>query len=207
MINNLLTLKNVAVKLGHLEVLKDVNASLLKGKITSLIGLNGSGKSTLLRAIVREISFVGELHFYCGHAHKTPDPRHVGYVPQKLRLEAGLPLTVRDFLALPMQDAPIFMGIKKSLESKMLAMLKVLIFYRVNSILGNILAKSRINWAPASQTWSLCYKVSVERTSLCWSSGFDSWQRVKKKKKTQVFFHIKKFKASQKQEQGGIGCI
>ena len=57
MINNLLTLKNVAVKLGHLEVLKDVNASLLKGKITSLIGLNGSGKSTLLRAIVREISF------------------------------------------------------------------------------------------------------------------------------------------------------
>jgi zinc transport system ATP-binding protein len=66
---------------------------------------------------------VGELHFYCGHAHKTPDPKHVGYVPQKLRLEAGLPLTVRDFLALPMQDAPIFMGIKKSLESKMLAML------------------------------------------------------------------------------------
>jgi zinc transport system ATP-binding protein len=123
MINNLLTLKNVAVKLGHLEVLKDVNASLLKGKITSLIGLNGSGKSTLLRAIVREIPFAGELHFYCGHAHKTPDPRHVGYVPQKLRLEAGLPLTVRDFLALPMQDAPIFMGIKKSLESKMLAML------------------------------------------------------------------------------------
>jgi zinc transport system ATP-binding protein len=89
MINNLLTLKNVAVKLGHLEVLKDVNASLLKGKITSLIGLNGSGKSTLLRAIVREIPFAGELHFYCGHAHKTPDPRHVGYVPQKLRLEAG----------------------------------------------------------------------------------------------------------------------
>ena len=116
MINNLLTLKNVAVKLGHLEVLKDVNASLLKGKITSLIGLNGSGKSTLLRAIVREISFAGELHFYCGHAHKTPDPRHVGYVPQKLRLEAGIPLTVRDFLALPMQDAPIFMGIKKCLR-------------------------------------------------------------------------------------------
>ena len=123
MSNYLLALKNVSVKLGHLEVLKDVNASLLKGKITSLIGLNGSGKSTLLRAIVREIPFEGELDFYCGHAHKTPDPRHVGYVPQKLRLEAGLPLTVRDFLALPMQDGPIFMGIKKSLESKMLAML------------------------------------------------------------------------------------
>lgn len=123
MINYLLTLKNVSVKLGHLEVLKDVNASLAKGKITSLIGLNGSGKSTLLRAIVREIPFIGELHFYCGHAHKTPDPRHVGYVPQKLRLEAGLPLTVRDFLALPMQDTPIFLGIKKALESKMIAML------------------------------------------------------------------------------------
>ncbi|MEY4613405.1 MAG: Zinc import ATP-binding protein ZnuC [Planctomycetota bacterium] len=120
----LLTLKNVSVKLGHLEVLKNVNASLLKGRITSLVGLNGSGKSTLLRVIVREIPFGGELSFYCGHAHKTPDPQQVGYVPQKLRLEAGLPLTVRDFLGLPMQSTPIFWGINKSIESKMVSMLE-----------------------------------------------------------------------------------
>ncbi len=120
----LLSLKNLSVEQGNFEVLKNLNASLLKGKITSLIGLNGAGKSTLLRAIVKEIPFTGEINFYCGHAHQKPDPQHIGYVPQKLRLEGGLPLTVKDFLGLAMQENPIFLGIKKSLELKMIAMLE-----------------------------------------------------------------------------------
>ena len=74
--------------------------SLARGRITALIGLNGSGKTTFLRAMLKEVPYTGQITFHCGHDHSQPNPRHVGYVPQKLRIDANMPLTVRDLLAL-----------------------------------------------------------------------------------------------------------
>jgi zinc transport system ATP-binding protein len=91
-----------------------VTADITRGRITALIGQNGSGKTTLLRTILRENPFRGEIRFHCGHDHTHPAPEHIGYVPQKLNVDAKLPLTVRDLLALALQRRPLFLGISRS---------------------------------------------------------------------------------------------
>lgn len=119
----LVTIRNLCVSLGGTLVLRGFAASLTRGRITALIGLNGSGKTTFLRAVLKEIPYTGQITFHCGHDHSQPNPRHVGYVPQKLRIDANMPLTVRDLLALAMQRRPLFFGMRKSLKAKMQEML------------------------------------------------------------------------------------
>jgi zinc transport system ATP-binding protein len=119
----LVSLESVGVRLDGVSVLNDVNAAIAKGKITALVGLNGSGKTTLLRAILREIPSEGRIRFHCGHDHRLPQPQHVGYVPQRLRLEANFPLTVRDLLAGALSRRPLFLGISRALEKNLGQML------------------------------------------------------------------------------------
>jgi len=119
----LVSIKDLRVTLGGNLILRGFNASIARGKISALIGLNGSGKTTFLRAVLKEVPYTGKIAFHCGHDHTHPNPRHVGYVPQKLRIDANMPLTVRDLLALAMQARPLFFGIGKGLKTKMRQML------------------------------------------------------------------------------------
>ncbi len=119
----LVTIRNVHVDLGGTRILCGVVADLNRGKITALIGLNGAGKTTLLRALLQEIPYRGQIEFHCGHDHSGPRPQHVGYVPQKLRIDAHLPLTVRDLLALALQWRPLFLGVSAGTEQLLLEML------------------------------------------------------------------------------------
>jgi zinc transport system ATP-binding protein len=80
--------------------------------------LNGAGKSTLLRALVREVPYSGSLHFCCRHDHSQPSPEHVGYVPQKLRLDTSLPLTVLDLFGLALQHRPLFLGVRRKVRER-----------------------------------------------------------------------------------------
>ncbi|MFO0803506.1 MAG: metal ABC transporter ATP-binding protein [Gemmataceae bacterium] len=109
----LVTFKDLTVVLGGRTILNGITTSIPRGKVTALIGLNGSGKTTLLRALVREHPYRGEVRFHCGHDHSKPTPEHIGYVPQKLTLDAKLPLTVKDLLALALSRRPLFFGIRK----------------------------------------------------------------------------------------------
>jgi zinc transport system ATP-binding protein len=115
---------DVSVTLGGVPILRHVNAALERGRITALIGLNGSGKTTLLRAVLKEVPYTGQIKFHCGHDHRRQAPEHVGYVPQKLRTDAHLPLTVRDLLALALQRRPLFLGVSRAAEQTMLRMLE-----------------------------------------------------------------------------------
>lgn len=110
---SLISIRDVWVELGGNAILRGVSAQIERGKITALIGLNGSGKTTLLRTILKETPYRGEIKFHCGHDHSKPAPEQIGYVPQKLYIDAKLPITVRDLLALALQRRPLFFGISR----------------------------------------------------------------------------------------------
>src|SRR5438309_2196515 len=123
MTTDLLTFRDVKVHYGDKDVLCGVSAGVARGKITALIGLNGSGKTTLLRAILQEAPYTGRITFHCGHDHSRPTPQHIGYVPQKLSVDATLPLTVADLLALALQRRPLFLGVARAARRQMAEML------------------------------------------------------------------------------------
>lgn len=118
MTSALLSIENLRVKLGDKFILKGLSTGIPRGKITALIGLNGSGKTTLLRAVLGEVNYTGRIRFFCGHDHSRPQPKHVGYVPQKLRIDANFPITVEDMLAMGLQRWPLFLGIKQTTHVK-----------------------------------------------------------------------------------------
>ncbi len=89
----LASLKSIRVQFGGKPVLDNINLELHKGKITTLIGPNGAGKSTLVKVLLGlNKRFDGTLSF-------VGNPK-VGYVPQKVRLNDTLPLSVERFLKL-----------------------------------------------------------------------------------------------------------
>jgi zinc transport system ATP-binding protein len=120
----LVRIHNLHVTLGGHAILRGIDADLQRGQVTALIGLNGSGKTTLLRALLKEVPYTGQVQFFCGHDHRRPSPEHVGYVPQKLRIDANLPLTVQDLLGLALQRWPVFLGIRSSTRAKIVTLLR-----------------------------------------------------------------------------------
>lgn len=90
----LLSVENLTMRLGDHTALSDVNMSIDKGEIVTIVGPNGSGKSTLLCAIV------GAIKPTKGKIIKAPALR-IGYVPQRLQIDATLPITVARFMRLP----------------------------------------------------------------------------------------------------------
>jgi zinc transport system ATP-binding protein len=124
MTDPLVSIRDLRVKLGEKQILDGVDAELERGRVTALIGLNGAGKSTLLRALVKEVPYSGKVQFHCGHDHRGATPEYVGYVPQKLRIEANLPLTVLDLFGLALQRRPLFLGVRPAVRERACALLK-----------------------------------------------------------------------------------
>jgi zinc transport system ATP-binding protein len=102
-------MRGLCVELGGTPVLKSINADLRRREITAIIGLNGAGKTTLLRALLGEVPWTGELRFFCKHDPRQPTLGHIGYVPQRLRVEGNLPLTVYDLFGISLNSWPWFL--------------------------------------------------------------------------------------------------
>jgi len=93
---SLLSADHVCVRFGSDEVLHDITLSLNPAEIVTILGPNGSGKSTLLRALL------GILPVAEGRIQRQPGLR-IGYVPQRLKIDRTMPITVRRFLSLPVR--------------------------------------------------------------------------------------------------------
>ncbi|MBE9639423.1 metal ABC transporter ATP-binding protein [Salipiger mangrovisoli] len=90
----LIAAQGLQVSLGEHPVLQGVDFHVDPGEIVTIVGPNGSGKSTLLRTLI------GAVKPQAGKVTRKPGLR-LGYVPQKLQIDATLPLTVARFLSLP----------------------------------------------------------------------------------------------------------
>ena len=89
----LIRLSGVGVSFAGNPVLDNVELELKPGEIVTLIGPNGAGKTTLVRVVL------GLLKPDAGRVQRQPQLR-IGYMPQKLHVDATLPLTVLRFLRL-----------------------------------------------------------------------------------------------------------
>jgi len=90
---------NVDFYAGNRRIVEAINAQIHAGEILTLIGPNGSGKTTFVRLLL------GLLKPSSGRIWQQPGLR-VGYVPQKLQIEASLPLTVARFLKFGVARGP-----------------------------------------------------------------------------------------------------
>ena len=87
----LVNVQAVSVTLGGNSVLSEVSLNLAPGRITTLIGPNGAGKSTLARVVL------GLVTPSSGSVERRKGLR-VGYMPQHIKIDDSLPLTVDRFL-------------------------------------------------------------------------------------------------------------
>ena len=91
--NALVRLTQVGVSFNGQAVLSDVDLAIEPGQIVTLIGPNGAGKTTLVRSVL------GLLKPHVGEVWRRPRLT-IGYMPQKLHVDATLPLSVLRFLRL-----------------------------------------------------------------------------------------------------------
>jgi len=103
-----LKVEDLTVKLGEVDVLKDISFSVTKGEFVGIIGPNGAGKSTLIRAILGRVPYSGLVEIYGS----------VGYVPQLPTFNREFPLTVYEFVKLPVRKEHKWKEkVEKALES------------------------------------------------------------------------------------------
>jgi zinc transport system ATP-binding protein len=113
------------VEIADLTVVRDgrtalagVSLDVAPDSVHLLVGPNGAGKSTLLAALLGLVEFRGRIRF-----HWRRDGR-IGYVPQTFAVDATLPLTVGEFLALTRQRRPVALGIGQPLRAALDALLE-----------------------------------------------------------------------------------
>lgn len=90
--NVILEVKNLSVKIGKEEILKNVSFSVKEGEAIAILGPNGAGKTTLLKTIIGEYPYTGEI--------KIKKGAKIGFVPQRLSYIKDIPLTVGEFFNL-----------------------------------------------------------------------------------------------------------
>jgi len=87
----LLKAEHIGLKINQRQILQDINLNIKAGEIVTLIGPNGSGKTTLVKVLL------GLIESDEGHLQKK-EKLVIGYMPQKLHIDAVLPMTVMRFL-------------------------------------------------------------------------------------------------------------
>lgn len=107
--------EGLSVRRGHTAILADVCATVPRGGSTVLVGPNGAGKTTLLLCLIGEIPYTGRIFAQGRDGSAWP---RLGYVPQQLQIDSGLPLLVSEFLSLEHQRRPLWLGLKAGARAR-----------------------------------------------------------------------------------------
>ncbi|SDT48756.1 metal ABC transporter ATP-binding protein [Pseudomonas prosekii] len=103
-----LDFSEVSLTLGRTTILDNVTFQVQPGSVHALVGPNGGGKSSLIKTLLGQMPHQGRLSLQWPGA-----PGIIGYVPQALEFDRGLPMTVDDFMAAMCQRRPAFLGLSK----------------------------------------------------------------------------------------------
>lgn len=103
-----LNFDQVALTLGRTVILDGVSFQVQPGSIHALVGPNGGGKSSLIKTLLGQTPHQGRLSL-----EWPTTPGTIGYVPQALEFDRGLPMTVDDFMAAMCQRRPAFLGLSR----------------------------------------------------------------------------------------------
>lgn len=106
--------EDVGLRIADVVILESVNGAIEPGRVTALIGPNGAGKTSLLLAILGQLPYTGSIRFRepaaGGPGANGRSRPIIGYVPQRLDLDRGVPITVSDFLVGGLQRRPLWAG-------------------------------------------------------------------------------------------------
>jgi zinc transport system ATP-binding protein len=112
--------ENVSVDRGGVSILDSVTARVPRGGCTAIIGPNGAGKTTLLLALLGEMPYKGHIHAAC---NVTGGCSRIGYVPQRITFDRGMPITVTEFLVMGVQQKPLWFGVRGALKRQSVELL------------------------------------------------------------------------------------
>ncbi|QJC82564.1 metal ABC transporter ATP-binding protein [Pseudomonas umsongensis] len=99
---------DISLTLGRTTILDHVTFQVRPGSVHALVGPNGGGKSSLIKTLLGQMPHQGRLSLQW-----PGEPGTIGYVPQALEFDRGLPMTVDDFMAAMCQRRPAFLGLSK----------------------------------------------------------------------------------------------
>jgi len=115
-----LAFENVSLTLGRTDILSDVGFTVAAGSVHALVGPNGGGKSSLVKTLLGQMPHRGKLSV----SWPGDRPGVIGYIPQALEFDRGLPMTVNDFMAAMCQRKPAFLGLSRARSGEINAALE-----------------------------------------------------------------------------------
>lgn len=133
----LVEVKNVTMRFGSVEAVKDISLNVSKGEVFGLVGSDGAGKSTLLRLIATMMKpSSGEIFIdnFNVVAEKQKIKNIIGYMPQRFGLYQDLTVDENMQFFLDVFDVP--RAQRKSRKDKYLGFSNLLPF--TNRLAGNL---------------------------------------------------------------------
>jgi zinc transport system ATP-binding protein len=119
-IGNAVVFNGVSVMLDGVTILDNISAIAPCGGSTAIIGPNGAGKTTLLLALLGQLPYTGHIQILCGAVGRRP---RLGYVPQRLAFDRGLPMTVIEFMVMGKQRLPLWFGTRQPYRNRAMDLL------------------------------------------------------------------------------------
>jgi zinc transport system ATP-binding protein len=96
-VSDLVELERVSVRYGEVVALEHIDLTVDAGDFLGVIGPNGSGKTTLIRVMLGLLApGAGEVRLFGRPPATFRQWERLGYVPQRVSLESGLPATVEE---------------------------------------------------------------------------------------------------------------
>jgi zinc transport system ATP-binding protein len=125
---SVISVKNLSVKYNASDVFYDVSFEIASADYVALVGPNGSGKSTLIKAILGLLKPVkGEIYLFGKSLNEFKEWHRIGYVPQKVFLNADFPATVEEIVSMGLISKTDFpKRIKKIHRSALEKVLKIM---------------------------------------------------------------------------------